>query len=73
MDLNLVIRRDRPIGSYYKFEYLNAWVVWSVIEVDAYLYSSSAVFADAKDNDGSVYIRLPSGREIAVDESDFLK
>ena len=44
---------------------------WTRKSVEAYQYQSVAVFGDVAENGGGVFLRTPSGREIAINEADF--
>ena len=68
MEIDLVVRKGRGAEV---FEYLNKNNSWTTMPGDAWSYGSIAAFTDAEDFGGSVFLRLPQGREIAVESSDF--
>jgi len=70
-DLCLVVKNGN--GQYITGKYLNgsdglySFGPFS----EAWIYGSSAAFTDAVEHGGKVFLRLPSGREFEVSESDF--
>ena len=70
IDIVLVIKRT----SGPKFQYFTPESTWSDNPSNAWLYGTRLAFdhaAKIKDFKASVFLRLPKGREIHVDPSDF--
>ena len=64
-NLHLVVKNDK--GEYLKE--FNHFVGYD----KARCYKTWVAFTDAKDNNGKVFLRFPSGKEIEVSEEEFEK
>jgi hypothetical protein len=72
MEINLVVRRVHlSKEGRSSFEYLTGEDDWSSVPSDAWLYGSITAFTHAEDFGGDAFLRLPQGREIAVELTDF--
>lgn len=67
----VVCRRFWEAPDANHLEYLTGDLKWSRDAKAAWEYQSVAVFAAAIEFDGGVCMRLPSGKEISVEEVDF--
>lgn len=68
MLLKMVIRSNDDTSLY-----LTKSKEWTLKRDVAWEYTTDLVFPHAADHAGSVYLRLPGGREIEVSKEDFIQ